>query len=317
MTEQAPPDEDSRCLLLVLSHDELGVIVDGLADPLQPVVAVALSSTCLGLRTPLRAALDVLQQRHEKAAALGRKGGKLAYYRTQERPEDRMKHVPLTCADLREASRLSWGGRLSVCRASADMTVNDMATLGMLLPFMPTLTQLALNHNDMGDAGVKTLCECLGHGNTPSLSYLDLGNNQFGPLGAEALAAALRRGAMPKLEQLALSSNLLGNQGVAALALALRKLPVLKRLDLSACKFGDQDVASLLDNLAKDDFKALEILVIVANNVTDVGCAKLVAAINGGRMPKLRYVGSARNSASDAAAQSIMDAIRKRGWVVD
>ena len=102
----------------------------------------------------------------------------------------------------------------------------------------------------------------------------------------------------------------------AALALALRKLPVLKRLDLSACKFGDEDVASLLDNLAKDDFKALEILVIVANNVTEVGCAKLVAAIKGGRMPKLRDVAVLRNSASNAAAKSIIDAIQDRAnWV--
>jgi len=31
-----------------LSHDELGVIVDGLADPLQPVVAVALAARALG-----------------------------------------------------------------------------------------------------------------------------------------------------------------------------------------------------------------------------------------------------------------------------
>ena len=57
-----------------LSHDELGVIVDGLADPLQPVVAVALSSTCLGLWAPLRAALGVLKERHERAKALCRKG---------------------------------------------------------------------------------------------------------------------------------------------------------------------------------------------------------------------------------------------------
>ena len=48
-----------------LSHDELGVIFDGLADPLQPVVAVALSSTCRGLRTPLRAALEVLKERRQ------------------------------------------------------------------------------------------------------------------------------------------------------------------------------------------------------------------------------------------------------------
>ena len=63
-------DDASRCLLLALSHDELGVIVDGLADPLQPVVAVALSSTCLGLRTPLQAALEVLKERHARAVAL-------------------------------------------------------------------------------------------------------------------------------------------------------------------------------------------------------------------------------------------------------
>ena len=58
-----------------LSHDALGVIVDGLADPLRPVVAVALSSTCLGLRKPLQAALEVLKGRHERAAALCRKVG--------------------------------------------------------------------------------------------------------------------------------------------------------------------------------------------------------------------------------------------------
>ena len=70
-----------------LSHDELGVIVDGLADPLQPVVAVALSSTCLGLRTPLQAALEVLKERHARAVALCRK-------------------VKTSCVELRAAERL-------------------------------------------------------------------------------------------------------------------------------------------------------------------------------------------------------------------
>ena len=46
-------DEGSRCLLLSLSHDEMGVILDGLADPLDPGVAEALCSTCKGLRNPL------------------------------------------------------------------------------------------------------------------------------------------------------------------------------------------------------------------------------------------------------------------------
>ena len=68
-------DDASRCLLLALSHDELGVIFDGLANPLQPVIAVAFSSTCLGLRTPLQAAIEVLMGRHARAVVLCRKVG--------------------------------------------------------------------------------------------------------------------------------------------------------------------------------------------------------------------------------------------------
>ena len=71
-------DDDSRSLLIALSHDELGVIVDGLADPLQPGVAVALSSTCLGLRTPLFAALQVLQARHGRAKGCAVRWGRPA-----------------------------------------------------------------------------------------------------------------------------------------------------------------------------------------------------------------------------------------------
>jgi len=89
-----------------LSHDELGVIFDGLADPLEPDVAVALSSTCLGLRTPLRPALTVLKERHERAKALCRKLCK-------------------SCAELRGAERLYGAGK--------GLTADDMATLGMLL----------------------------------------------------------------------------------------------------------------------------------------------------------------------------------------
>ena len=121
-------DDASRCLLLALSHDELGVIVDGLADPLQPVVAVALSSTCLGLRTPLRAALEVLKERHARALALCRKR-------------------KTSCAELRVADQLEW--------LNKDLIANDMATLAMILQTngLPRLQQLFLNSNSLGDSG--------------------------------------------------------------------------------------------------------------------------------------------------------------------
>ena len=100
-------DDASSCFLflLALSHDELGVIVDGLADPLQPVVAVALSSTCLGLRTPLRAALLVLRQRHANAVALGRKGGK---------HPTRFYAIDIPLHDLRGAARCGAAGEASL-----------------------------------------------------------------------------------------------------------------------------------------------------------------------------------------------------------
>jgi len=280
-------DDDSRCLLLALSHDELGVIFDGLADPLQPVVAVALSSTCLGLRTPLRPALEVLKERHERAVALCRKLYK-------------------SCAELRSAEGLNGIGRL---------VADHMATLGMILRTngLPCLRDLYLGGSGLGDAGVQALCEGLGCGAAPSLRTLGLSNNNLGPAGAEALAAALGRGAMPKIEMLnLLGGNPIGNQGVAALAAPLRKMPALNQLFLTRCEIGDEGVASLVDNLGKDDFKALVMLDLDGNLVTDVGCAMLVDAIKAGFLPSVDQAYLASDFVSDEAEAALSAAVSAR-----
>jgi len=264
-----------------LSHDELGVIVDGLADPLQPVVAVALSSTCLGLRTPLRVALELLQERHARVVALCNKVG-------------------TTCAALSEVNGLSW--------TSAGLTADDMATLGMILRTsgLPRLAGLVLHNNSFGDAGMQSLCEGLGSGGAPELRvlslgqtdgseevgptgamFLDHGNDDFGPAGAEAFAAVLRSGSLPCLAALSLSGASIGSQGLTNLAAPLRKLPTLISLSLTFCEIGDEGVASLVDGLGKDDFKALRQVHLAGNKITDTGMAKLAATIDGGGMPKL------------------------------
>ena len=248
-------DDASRCLMLAMSHDELGVIVDGLADPLQPVVAVALSSTCKGLRTPLRAALEVLKERHEKAKKLCDK---------VDHPRFRVR-----VAWLPHLAMLNWQNK--------DFTASDMATLAILLPWMPCLEELLLGHS-FGDGCMPSLFERLERGVAPSLTKLYIQNNNIGPAGAEALAAALRRGAMPKLMRLTLANNpTLGNQGAAALGAVLRKRSVFERLDLGVCGIGDEGVASLVDNLGKDDFKALRSILLRNNNITDAGMATLAA----------------------------------------
>jgi len=275
-----------------LSHDELGVIFDGLADPLEPVVAVALSSTCLGLRTPLQAALEVLKERNARAAALSRK-------------------MKTSCALLRDAEELDWYGK--------SLAADDMATLAMILSTngLLRLQAVHLPFSRFGDAGVQALCEGLGCGAAPSLRSLGLINNQFGPAGAEALAAALHRGAMPNLMVLGLFGNPIGNQGVAALAAPLRKMPALEELILIDCKIGDEGVASLVANLGKDDFKKLEDLDLGQNQITDAGVAKLVAALDAGGLPKLvtnctLSMSLSNNPASARAVQAVKDALAKR-----
>ena len=256
-----------RCHLLALSHDELGVIFDGVADPLQPELAVFFSSTCKGLRIPLRAALDVLRQLHAHAAALGQR-------------------MESSCAQVRRFETLELGDNPEY--TLLDFRADEMTTIGMLLSFMPVLDGLFFEGNtSVGDVGVQALCEAMRHGCAPSLRTVFLSGVQFGPLGAVTLAAAIGRGAMPNLVEVYMENNDIGDKGAAALGAALRKRPKLKVLEMQCCNIGDAGVASLVDNLGKDDFKALEKLHLDENNLTDVGCAKLVAALSAGALPAI------------------------------
>ena len=275
-----------------LSHDELGVIFDGLADPLQPVVAVALSSTCLGLRTPLLAALEVLVQRHKMALALCHKMHIFAQ--------------PMSCAMLRDATSINLVGRLH--------TADDLTTLGILLHEngLPRLEELYVQKNHFGDAGMQALCEGLGAGAAPSLQILSVSMNRFGPVGAEALAAALRRGALPKLEKLYLDGNPIGKQGLAALAPPLRRMPALSCFSLSLCKIGDEGATLLLDNLGKEDFKALAQLDIEENSLADKGFDSLLSALNGPAMPKLRVLTAYPYDCSNATVAALQLAAAHR-----
>ena len=278
----ATSGSDESRHLLDLSHDELGVIVDGLANPLQPVVAVAFSTTCKGLLTPLRAAREMLQQQHEKAAALCRKI--TPFWKP-----------PNSCAQVRDAKVLSLDFRQTV------FTTDDMATLGMILR---TNGMQMLQDLDFWNAGCDTgqglllaLCEELGPGAAPSLRNLWICFSLGLADAADAIAAALSRGAMPGLEELDLFASSLGNRGLAALAKPLRKLPALKKLMLGRCKLGDEGVASLMANLGKDDFKELNELWLGAdeaalddNKLTDKSCDTLISALDDGAMPKLKRV---------------------------
>ena len=284
-----------------MSHDELGVIFDVLADPLQPVVAVALSSTCLGLRTPLQAALQVLRQRHARAGVLCRK---LKRSRLGLHDAENLYHI----YDVASPS-------------SERLDAGDMTTLGMILRTcgLLRLKSIHLNNHICDYASLQALSEGL-DGGAPSLKSLGLIDCKIGPAGAEALGAALSRGVLPNLQSFALSSNRIGSQGVVALAPALRKLPALQALYLMKCGIVDKDMASLFADLGKDDFKKLDTLCLIDNLITDAGVASLVAAIDAGALPALKnnevrfrfFGGHFDNPASDAAIEAVKTALKKR-----
>jgi len=204
-----------------LSHDELGVIFDGLADPLEPVVAVALSSTCLGLRTPLQAALEVLRQRFYLAKKLCRKFG------------------CSSCANLRDAETLS---------CETQLTANDVATLGMILRWLPKLKKLGV---------------CI-------------------------------------------------QGGLSTLAAALRKHSTLARVVI--CGLGDEDMALLMANLSKNEFKALRAICFERNTLSDAACAHVIAALDAGALPEIvaiELVGVSP-AASTALTESVVRAVVRR-----
>ena len=265
-----------------VSHDELGVIFKSLSDPLEPVVAVALSSTCLGLRTPLQPALHKLKQQHERAKALCRK-------------------TRTTCAKLRVESLVDWSEK--------SLNANDAKTLGMLLVLSPSLEmdQLMLDRNPaIGDVGMKFLCMGLAHRCRP-LRLLSVTNLYIGPAGAKTLAAVMNKRAMTTLHSLFLGHNDIGDEGMAVLAAPLRKLQALQSLMLGECRIGDEGVKSLFGNLSRGDFPALRWFNLFRNGITNGGCDTLVTAIkNRDHLPNLSEGYGEHHDPTDPIWSSLM-----------
>ena len=137
-----------------LSHDEVGVVFEALADPLEPHVAVALASTCAGLRVPTTAALAELRRRHEVVKALLQK-------------ESFGTHWTVA----RAAKDLHWDNSGHVGCARGQLTPADMTALADIVKGgLPRLKGLVLNRYPLiGDEGVQALAEALGSRALPSL----------------------------------------------------------------------------------------------------------------------------------------------------
>jgi len=142
----------ATCLLLDLSHDEVSIVTHELCDPLQPLLAVHLSSTAKGLREAMEEQLAELKQQTQQAAALAALCG-------------------WSCAQLRATTDL----RLRATY-SKPLTLAHWRTLGTLARCgsLPMLQKLDIRRSVIGDEGVALLADGLRRGRLPSLRDLRL-----------------------------------------------------------------------------------------------------------------------------------------------
>jgi len=136
--------------------------------------------------------------------------------------------------------------------------------------------------NWIGNEGATSLASALGAGaNTRGLDTLDLHSNEIGAEGAGELAAALTRSSgmgYAALRVLLLGNNAFGASGTAAVMdSALKNCPVLKELDLSSNRAGEDGAE-----------KIVELLACSADNYSTVSSEKVVCKSSAGRMGRIR-----------------------------
>ena len=144
----------------------------------------------------------------------------------------------------------------------------------------------------------------------------------MGDAGASALAAALGRGALPRLKRLDLGGTAIGDAGLVALAPALRRLPALEHLDVGGNPLrdedplGDEGIAALVAPPPPPAGTTPPPTGVLANlkelhlwhtQITDAGCATLVAALNGGLLPALEKL-AITGIPADGAARAALEA---------
>ena len=332
--------DDGALSLCLLGDDVLGLILEGLRNPLDPRAAVSLGSVSRRLRALTQELRRQLRADHESVAELclctiwcHSCGG--------HRLTEMSGSVPMSCKELREAKTASFRFEISTWserwerweRRSACPALGTLATLGTLGLVLPALEELLLTefpgleaeqleHRPPHD-GVQQLAVGLGAGALPAVITLITSCMHVGDAGASALGAALGRGALPRLKSLTLQAAAIGDAGLVALAPAVWGLPALEELGLQHNPFSDEGLAALVAppppagalSPPTGVLTKLKKLDLCATQITDAGCATLATALDSGVLPALEQlflVGTPSSAASKAAASEALVKSRAR-----
>nr|XP_039327151.1 ribonuclease inhibitor [Saimiri boliviensis boliviensis]XP_039327152.1 ribonuclease inhibitor [Saimiri boliviensis boliviensis]XP_039327153.1 ribonuclease inhibitor [Saimiri boliviensis boliviensis] len=154
---------------------------------------------------------------------------------------------------------------------SCYLTVAGCGVLSGTLRSLPTLQELHLSDNPMGDAGLQLLCEGLLDPQC-RLEKLQLEYCSLSSAGCEPLASVLR--AKPDFKELTVSNNDIDETGVRALCQGLKDSPCqLETLKLEKCGVTSDNCRDLCSILASK--ASLQELALGNNKLGDVGITEL------------------------------------------
>uniref|UniRef100_G1QDZ6 Uncharacterized protein n=1 Tax=Myotis lucifugus TaxID=59463 RepID=G1QDZ6_MYOLU len=214
------------------------------------------------------------------------------------------------------------------------LTNNCCKDLASMLGASPSLTELDLRQNDLGDLGLKLLCEGLRQpacqlrnlrlvrcgltnncckdlasmlGASPSLTELDLGQNDLGDLGLKRLCEGLRQPAC-QLRKLRLVSCSLTNNCCKDLASMLGASPSLTELDLGQNDLGDLGVKLLCEGLRQPacQFRKMR---LVRCGLTNNCCKDLASML--GASPSLTELDLGQNDLGDLGVKLLCEGLRQ------
>ncbi|XP_059817820.1 NACHT, LRR and PYD domains-containing protein 3-like isoform X3 [Hypanus sabinus] len=237
--------------------------------------------------------------------------------------------VKLVSAALRNPEckiQTLWLDNVGLTDSGAEDLVSALST-------NPSLTELNLSNNKLGDSGVKLVSaalrnrECkiqrLGLRNVgltdsgaedlvsalstnPSLTELDLSDNKLGDSGVKLVSAALRNPEC-KIQKLRLGNVGLTDSGAEDLVSALSTNPSLTLLNLSLNKLGDSGVKLVLSALRNPECK-IQRMGLYRVGLTDSGAEDLVSALS--TNPSLTELDLSENKLGDSGVKLVSAALR-------
>ncbi|XP_072894538.1 NACHT, LRR and PYD domains-containing protein 3-like isoform X1 [Hemitrygon akajei] len=209
-----------------------------------------------------------------------------------------------------------------------DLKDSGAEDLVSALSTKPSLTELNLSDNELGDSGVKLVSAALRNpeckiqklwlrdvdltdsgakdlvsalSTNPSLTELNLSDNKLGDSGVKLVSAALRNPEC-KIQKLGLRGVGLTDSGAEDLVSALSTKPSLTELDLSLNELGDSGVKQVFAALRNPECK-IQKLQLSDVGLTDSGVEDLVSALS--TNPSLTVLNLGSNSLKDRSVPAL------------